>query len=56
MEITITIPEDKVSKFLAKYPKPETFIGSDADWIKLIIKRFLNRRYKGGLVILAGEE
>ena len=52
-EIIITIPDDKVQQLRdaiwVKYPPPEDWVGSDLDWVKEWLTRFLKRIYHKGI-------
>jgi len=46
--ITITIKDEKVSEikkaYLALYPKPSDFSGTDLEWLEEVIKRILKSK------------
>ena len=50
--ITITIKDEKAQEvknaFLALYPKPSDFTGTDLEWLKEVIKRILKSKYVRG--------
>jgi len=50
MDVTLTIPDEKVADFIDKFivinPKPHDFEGTDAQWIKEAVKRWLNKQYR----------
>jgi hypothetical protein len=52
--LTITIPDAKVAKarevFFVIHPKPESYAGTDKDWIEETIRHHLTMTVKQGLL------
>ncbi len=58
--ITITIPDEILDEFKEKFfyinQKPDSFEGSDAEWVKQKVRDFLNREYRDGKARMNEEE